>query len=498
MPDLLTQGQAHFLKCTLGIPVPVFTSATNHQAVKAIAAVIAARRKPTDYNRRNALDELKNIYDDTFPDNNLYHVGTYEKLDSLPHLPYANEPPPETCDEDMTDAETEEGPLGASFHETPPTNDMDSTDNTDSTDSQQQDSNDPDENPEDSLYDKPGPDDANEEDDDLECQDCEDTGTCLSCLGTGTDSLTGNSCPACHGQGTCQNPDCPNVLKTPPETDDKTTEDQDSNPDKPPEQTIKKKRRPKGYIPLHETIIRYINAHCRNLYLFGPAGSGKTTQLVRAFQQLNYAVVIIPCSYGTPAYTFTGRRHPLTGAFEHTPFTSYFDGSILETLNEENGTDLSGIGIIFDELDKLDATAAASANCPLANDFIASPDGEILRGENVVIAATANTIGTGADRVYNDANQLGGATLDRFTGAFLEVDYDTIYEANTFDHRAVQYVHHVREVARNGGMRHIVSTRAIIGAERLLLGGFPESEWKAQVTVSWTDTDLATLYAATP
>jgi cobaltochelatase CobS len=41
---------------------------------------------------------------------------------------------------------------------------------------------------------------------------------------------------------------------------------------------------------------------------------------------------------------------------------------------------------------------------------------------NDCIVATANTFGTGADRVYVGSLQIDGATLDRF--AFLEWPYD--------------------------------------------------------------------------
>ena len=123
----------------------------------------------------------------------------------------------------------------------------------------------------------------------------------------------------------------------------------------------------------------------------GPTGCGKTTVAESLAAERGQDCTRIDCGFGTPAYTFTGRRHPISGEYEETEFVRAYKG---------------GGFIIIDEMDSLDPAVACGANAALANGTIATPNGTINRHPDTIIVATANTWGKGADRVYVGRNQL--------------------------------------------------------------------------------------------
>ena len=218
---------------------------------------------------------------------------------------------------------------------------------------------------------------------------------------------------------------------------------------------------------LQERIEAYVRAGLDQLLVVGPAGCGKTTCAGLAAESLDRPCTLVPCNLGTPAYTFTGRRHPISGAFEPTEFTEAYKGGNI---------------IILDEADKLDPSTAAAVNASLANGHLATPDGPIVRGAGTVVIATANTWGNGADRQYCGSNQLDAATLDRFAGGRLEADYDPDYEAQ-YDPGVVKYCQKVRKHIKARHLRRICSTRMIQACAKLKAAGL---DWKAQVTADWS------------
>ena len=221
---------------------------------------------------------------------------------------------------------------------------------------------------------------------------------------------------------------------------------------------------------LQDRIEALIKAGIQQLLIVGPAGCGKTTCATLAADALGRDCTLIPCNLGTPAYTFTGRRHPISGAFEPTEFTEAYKG---------NG---KGSIIILDEVDKLDPSTAAAVNASLANGHLATPDGPIPRHPDTVVIATANTWGNGADRQYCGSNQLDAATLDRFAGGRLDADYDPDFESQ-YDREVVSYCNRVRKHIKARQLRRICSTRMIQACDKLKAAGV---DWKLQVTADWS------------
>jgi hypothetical protein len=177
----------------------------------------------------------------------------------------------------------------------------------------------------------------------------------------------------------------------------------------------------------------------------------------------NLPITILSCSAGTSARDFTDRVIPTV---EPSPVSAAIG--------------LAGI-IVLDEITMLDPSVAAVANSLLANKIVQTSHGAIER--KCIIIATSNTLGTGADRLYIGNNQLDAATLDRFCGGRIQVDYSTKYEGCNYNKEICRYVWKMRETIQAHKLRRIASTRAIIAAAKIHAYG---GNWKAAITQDWT------------
>lgn len=209
--------------------------------------------------------------------------------------------------------------------------------------------------------------------------------------------------------------------------------------------------------PMHyetEKIIRIV-ANNHPVMMVGPAGCGKTTIGEHASQALQLPFYLT---------STINETHELTGfvdgngLYHGTPFRSAF----------EHG----GVWIA-DEIDAWDASALLAANSALANGYSQFPDNPVpvRRNPDFRMIATANTYGSGADRVYIGRNQLDAASLDRF--AMVRVDYDLTLEQmfSGGNQRWLEYVWKIRKTVNEKKIRHVVSSRAIkMGAEALNTG----------------------------
>lgn len=208
-----------------------------------------------------------------------------------------------------------------------------------------------------------------------------------------------------------------------------------------------------------ETVIRIVSLN-HPLMMVGPAGCGKTT----IGNQTAYAL-------GLPFYitsTITDEHH----------LTGFVDGrGLYHTTPFRQAFETGGVWIA-DEIDAWDAAALLAANSALANGYSVFPDSPqpIMRHPNFRMIATANTFGTGADRVYIGRNELDAASLDRF--ATVLVDYDVNME-RAFSNGNIQwleYVWRIRKQVAKLNIRHVVSSRAIIMGSLALQSGLDRSD----------------------
>jgi len=211
----------------------------------------------------------------------------------------------------------------------------------------------------------------------------------------------------------------------------------------------------------------------RNIWIAGPAGSGKTTAVHKLAEALE-----LPFEYQgaiTNPFELLGFIDA-GGAYHSTQFRRMY----------ENGGVWLG-----DEMDGSSAAALLALNGALANHIAPFPDKMVERHPNFYALAAANTWGFGGDANYVGRNKLDDATLDRFIT--LSWPYDEAFEASLIGARPKRFttpprtrrvdgdtvtpdewinvVHSVRDKARANSAKIIVSPRASIKGWQLLQAG---------------------------
>lgn len=217
-----------------------------------------------------------------------------------------------------------------------------------------------------------------------------------------------------------------------------------------------------------DKLKKLIEAGMNNIWMVGPAGCGKSTIARNIAKELDIPYLCISCGIGTSATEFTGYKYPTR---EATKFAEFYAKKSL---------------ILIDEMTALDPSVAQVINAALANGEIETTTGTVLRHSECIIVATSNTFGNGADRQYVANNQLDASTIDRFTGAIIEVDYSKKYESQ-FDQEVRDYIHLLRACIKINSLRRIASTRMIQAAEKMKKIGM--SDWRDLLIINWSDTE---------
>lgn len=249
------------------------------------------------------------------------------------------------------------------------------------------------------------------------------------------------------------------------------------NPNKSKEEDVV----PSNQHPALATIKARIDAGFNNILLVGPAGSGKTTIAENLATMLGFNGASVICvSGGITESAIVGRSIPnLSGGpsvYEATEFVEAY----------ENG----GV-ILLDEFDGIDSNVALVINGALANGYMMIPrpgKRKVIRHPSTIILAAANTFGTGADAQYVGRNQLDAATLDRFVGATIEVDYDKGLEKQLVPEEQVRaLVYSIRRKASSAQLRRICGMRMLLAAARLWRAGMERHNIVFAITVGWSD-----------
>lgn len=199
-----------------------------------------------------------------------------------------------------------------------------------------------------------------------------------------------------------------------------------------------------------------------NVFLVGPAGSGKTTAIMACGKALNRPVRVSSMSSQTPESRMMGYNDANGRYIPGVLYHPYTDGHLLG----------------LDEMDNSNANVLASLNSALSNGHLGFPHGMYERHPDFICVASGNTYGMGANRVYVGRQQIDGATLDRFV--VLDWPYDEAFEmdlaiAHSEDLEVqkdiLAWVHKVqtfRHRADKKGIRIIISPRASIFGARLI------------------------------
>ena len=196
--------------------------------------------------------------------------------------------------------------------------------------------------------------------------------------------------------------------------------------------------------PNFENILHLVAAH-ENVYLYGPAGSGKNT----IAEQIAEALGVEFCYQNTLVTKFdvSGYKNA-QGEYEETPFYKAW----------KNG------GLFFaDELDNSTAEAIIALNAALANGYYTFPNGseKVAKHPNFFCIAAGNTNGQGATEEYCGRYQMDESSRDRF--AFIEIDYNKkVEESICGGHLDIlEFVRDLRSVAKSLQIKLICGYRAI-------------------------------------
>ncbi len=204
-----------------------------------------------------------------------------------------------------------------------------------------------------------------------------------------------------------------------------------------------------------EKLLYFIGKR-QHVYLYGPAGSGKSTAAQHCAEALKIEFGYISLNPQTPDSRILGFVDA-GGTYRETSFYKCY----------KNG----GIFCI-DEMDNASASLLTTLNSMLENGHGAFPNGLVQRHDNFVLVATGNTNGRGGNPMFPERRPFDAAFAERFT--FLFWDYDGELEKsvalsiNPNARNWINYVKKLREYCAKNYPRVLVSPRASFkGAEYL-------------------------------
>lgn len=226
---------------------------------------------------------------------------------------------------------------------------------------------------------------------------------------------------------------------------------------------------------VHRETAKIINALSAgvNVYLHGPAGSGKTTvarKCAQAFGLQFYFMAKVESEY---------------------QFTGFIDAKGDTVRSQFRDAYEHGGVFLFDEMDASSPSAVVALNAALANGICSFPDGIVQRHKDFYCIGAGNTKLTGANRQYAGRNQLDAASIDRF--AFIEFGYDDDLErALATDGDWVTYVQRARYVVTERGLNHLITPRATYDGCKLLAAGFDRETVATMMIFKGLDADTIT------
>lgn len=206
------------------------------------------------------------------------------------------------------------------------------------------------------------------------------------------------------------------------------------------------------YHSLYEPVLKAVYAR-QNVYLYGPAGTGKNIlcqQVAKALNLTFYYSGALSDRYALSGFIDAG------GTYHATEFYNAFTKGGL---------------FMLDEFDASDPEALVALNGALANGYYDFPTGRVDCNENFRVIGAGNTAGFGADEQYTGRYKVDYATVDRFV--VFRMDYDERVELACAggDQSIVDFTHALRKAKDSLGIRLPFGTRCIRQCKSLMEAG---------------------------
>ena len=209
------------------------------------------------------------------------------------------------------------------------------------------------------------------------------------------------------------------------------------------------------------------------VYLYGPAGTGKTEIARTVSIDLNldfYTMSKVQSAYDLSGFIDAHGKYQATEFYR-----AFTQGGIF----------------LLDELDASAPDAVIALNSAIANGFYSFPTGRETAHPDFHVIATGNTSGYGADSTYTGREAVDGATLDRF--AVITIDYDVRIEriCASGDDSLVSFIHAYRKACADACIEVPVSYRGIKNIAKLVKAGLRKEEAILYALIKGMDKETA-------
>lgn len=168
-----------------------------------------------------------------------------------------------------------------------------------------------------------------------------------------------------------------------------------------PDKAVRVERAHKDFARLAERIGRR-----QNVWLWGPAGTGKST----AAKQIADALGL---RYGYISLTPQTSDVKLTGFLD---VNGIYRGTQLRDCYENGGV------MVIEEVGNASGNVLTTLNVPLDNGHMAFPDRLVERHPDFIMIVCDNTCGRGATAQYNDRRKIDDSFRDRFKFMYWAID----------------------------------------------------------------------------